>query len=35
VRFKKQRAMNVNYNDKSFGGDEHHASYSAVMAIRR
>ena len=35
VRFKKQRAMNVNYNDKSLGGEEPHASYSADMAFPR
>lgn len=31
----KQRAVNKNYNDYSYGGDEYHASQSAVRAIRR
>jgi hypothetical protein len=35
TRFKKLRAMNQNYNDSSFGGDEHNASYVPMMAIRR
>jgi hypothetical protein len=35
VRFKKQRAINVNYNDPNNGGDESNASYHALMAIRR
>jgi hypothetical protein len=33
--YKKNRAINHNYNDNSFGGDEHNASYTAIMAIRR
>ena len=33
--YKKQRAMNQNYNDSSNGGDESHASYSKIMSIRR
>lgn len=33
--YKKQRAMNQNYNDKSNGGDDSNASYTSIMAIRR
>ena len=29
VRFKKLQAINRNYNDPTFGGDEHHASQQA------
>jgi hypothetical protein len=35
VRFRKLRAMNKNYNDKSFGGDESNASQVSMMAVRR
>jgi len=35
TKFKKQRASNLNYNDLSFGGDQHHASYVPVMRARR
>ena len=35
VTYKKQRAVNVNYNDKSFGGDNSNASYVNLMAVRR
>lgn len=35
IRYKKLRTTNRNYNDKSFGGDEHHASYVPMMAVRR
>ena len=35
VTFKKQQAINKTYNDRSFGGDEHHGSYVAVMGVRR
>ncbi len=31
----KQRAVNKNYNDLTNGGDDYHASQSAVRAIRR
>ena len=33
--FKKQSAMNKNYNDLGFGGDIHNASYVARMAVHR
>tara|TARA_B100000073_G_C23466662_1_gene465704 strand:- start:174 stop:629 length:456 start_codon:yes stop_codon:yes gene_type:complete len=35
TRFRKQQAMNRNYNDRSFGGDQSHASQVALKAIRR
>jgi len=35
VRYRKLRAMNKNYNDNSFGGDEHNASYVSMMSVRR
>lgn len=35
IRFKKQQAMNRNYNDRNFGGDAHNASQSALRAIKR
>ncbi len=35
VTYLKRRAINRNYNDKSFGGDESSASQSALRAIRR
>ena len=35
AKFKKNRAINLNYNDVSFGGDESNASYVDRMAIRR
>jgi hypothetical protein len=31
----KQRAINKNYNDLSYGGDQSNASQSAQRAIRR
>ena len=31
----KQRAMNKNYNDRSFGGDDSSTSQSAIRAIKR
>ena len=34
IRFKKQRAFNVTFNDSKFGGDEHHASYVPAMLAR-
>uniref|UniRef100_A0A6C0HU61 Uncharacterized protein n=1 Tax=viral metagenome TaxID=1070528 RepID=A0A6C0HU61_9ZZZZ len=33
--YRKQRALNRNYNDWSNGGDQSHASYVSQMAIRR
>lgn len=35
TRFLKQKAVNKNYNDRSFGGDDNNASQSAIRAIRR
>lgn len=35
VTFKKQRSVNRLYNDKSFGGDESHASYENILHVRR
>jgi hypothetical protein len=35
TKFKKQSAMNQNYNDLGFGGDVHNASYVARMAVHR
>jgi hypothetical protein len=35
ITYKKQRAMNVNYNDYSFGGDQSNASFVSMMAVRR
>ena len=34
IKFKKLSAMNRNFNDLSNGGDQHHASYVPLMAIR-
>ena len=34
-RYKKLKAMSQNYNDSSFGGDQHHASQVAISAARR
>lgn len=34
-KFKKLRAINQQYNDYKFGGDENHASYVPRMAVRR
>jgi hypothetical protein len=33
--FKKQSAINQNYNDLKFGGDQHNASYVPLMGVRR
>jgi hypothetical protein len=33
--FKKQTAINQNYNDLANGGDEHHASFVSWMAVHR
>lgn len=35
IKFKKQRAVSQNYNDRKFGGDQSHASYSPLMRVRR
>jgi hypothetical protein len=35
ITFKKQRAMNQNYNDLSNGGDQNNASYVPLMAVSR
>ena len=34
-KYKKLRAINVNYNDSTFGGDQSHASFVSRMAIHR
>jgi hypothetical protein len=35
IRFKKQQAMNRNYNDYKNGGDESNGSYVALMRVTR
>jgi len=35
TRYLLQRAINVNYNDLSYGGDQSNGSQSAITAIRR
>ena len=35
IRFKKQQAMNHNYNDSKNGGDESNGSYVALMRVTR
>jgi hypothetical protein len=35
IRFKKQRAMNQNFNDIKNGGDQSHASYAQLLSVRR
>ena len=35
VTFRKQQAINRNYNDLKNGGDDHNGSYVALMAVRR
>jgi hypothetical protein len=35
ITYKKQRALNQNYNDLGFGGDSHNASYVNRMAVHR
>jgi hypothetical protein len=35
VTYKKQRAVNVLYNDSTFGGDQSNASYGNIMHVRR
>lgn len=34
TRFRKEFAMNKSYNEKSFGGDGHNGSYTAITHIR-
>jgi len=33
--YKRNRAINLTYNDNSFGGDNSHASYVPLMGVRR
>jgi len=35
IRFKKNQAVNRNYNDRSFGGNDYSTSQSAIRHIRR
>ena len=35
VTYLKQKAVNKNYNDLTYGGDQYNASQSAQRAIRR
>lgn len=35
ITYKKRRAINRNYNDVTFGGDENNASYVNMMRVRR
>jgi hypothetical protein len=35
ITYLKQRAVNKNYNDLSYGGDQSNTSQSAIRAIRR
>jgi len=35
INFKKKQAINRNYNDRSFGGNDYSAAQSAMRAIRR
>jgi hypothetical protein len=35
ITYLKQKAVNKNYNDLSYGGDQSHTSQSAIRAIRR
>jgi hypothetical protein len=35
AKFKRNRAINLNYNDLTFGGDQSHASYVPRMAVHR
>jgi len=34
VRFKRLQAINRNYNDRTFGGDQNHAAQSVIRAVR-
>jgi|TARA_B110000093_G_scaffold58460_1_gene63196 hypothetical protein len=35
IRYKKQKAINKNYNDLSYGGNQYSGAQSAIRAIRR
>ena len=35
INFKKNQAINRNYNDRSFGGNDYSGSQSAIRAVRR
>ena len=35
TKFKRQQATNRSYNDSSFGGDQHNASYVPLMRVHR
>jgi hypothetical protein len=35
IRYMKQKAVSKNYNDLTYGGDDHYSSQSALKAIRR
>lgn len=35
VRFRREQALNQNYNDSKNGGNESHAEYAPLMAVRR
>jgi hypothetical protein len=35
TKFKKNQAINRNYNDRSFGGNDYNTSQSAIRHIRR
>ena len=35
TEFKHMEAINLTYNDKSAGGDEHNASFSFINSVRR
>lgn len=35
ITYRKQKAMAQTYNDLSFGGDQHNASFVSLMAVRR
>jgi len=34
TKFKELKAINLNYNDSSFGGDQHNASYTFINNLR-
>ena len=35
IRFKKLKAVNQTYNDKSYGGDNNHGSYVSLKRVRK
>ena len=35
IKYKKQRALNQNYNDLGYGGDKNNGSYVSLMFVRR